>query len=256
MNESATDVIVARSKDVDRLSTMLAWSVGAHIVIATAALLLPSGTSSAPPTDVMVISLGGAPGPKTQGLTQMGARAVQAPEPAQNTKRAETAPAPVQPKMTLPDPKAKVQPRARPENAPREATAKAPSTGAQPQEGTTRAETRVRGQGFGLSTGGGGGGGVTVEATNFCCPDYIITMKQLVETNWNQKQDVVGLTTMKFTIRRDGTIDDIQLEKSSGFVALDNEANRALRLTRLPSLPRQYPNPTLVVHLEFEYVRR
>ena len=33
MNGSTTDVIVARSHDVDRLSTMVVWSVVAHVVV-------------------------------------------------------------------------------------------------------------------------------------------------------------------------------------------------------------------------------
>jgi TonB family protein len=61
---------------------------------------------------------------------------------------------------------------------------------------------------------------------------------------------------MKFTIRRDGGIEGIQVEKQSGFIVLDNEAGRALRIVRLPQLPRAYPNPTLTVHLEFEYLRQ
>ena len=157
--------------------------------------------------------------------------------------------------MTLPDPRAK--PQARPKNAPKEAAAKTVSTGAEVQEGTAKAETRVRGQGFaGLSSAGGGGtAGVTVDAVDFCCPDYIITMNELVKQNWNQKQGITGLTTMTFTIRKDGRIEDIQIKKSSGFIALDNEARRALQIARLPPLPSRYPNPTLTVHLGFEYLR-
>ena len=68
-------------------------------------------------------------------------------------------------------------------------------------------------------------------------------------------ENLPGLTTMMFTIKRDGSIENIQREKSSGFDALDNEAGRALRIVRLPPLPRAYPNPTLTVHLEFEYRR-
>lgn len=254
MREATTDVIVARSRNADRLSTMFVWSVGAHIVVTALILFVPHPRPDAAAKNIMMISLGGAPGPKTQGMTQMGARAVQAPQPQQPVKKAESAPAPKTPAMTLPDPRTK--PAQQVKNAPREATAKTPTTGAEPQEGTARAETRVRGQGFGLSTGGGGGGGVTVDAVDFCCPDYIITMQELVKQNWNGRQGIVGVTTMKFTIRRDGGIQDVQLEKSSGFAVLDNEATRAMRLARLPPLPTRYPNPTLTIHLEFAYERQ
>ena len=254
MNGSTTDVIVARSHVVDRLSTMVFWSVAAHVLVTAIIVLMPHSSADLAPKDVMTITIGGAPGPRT-GMTQMGARSVQAPEPEQAVKKPETAPAPAKPEMTLPDPKLK--PRQQPKNAPKEASAKTPTTGAEPQEGTAKAETRVRGQGFGLSSAGGGGtGGVTVDAVNFCCPDYIATMVELVRQGWNGRQGIPGLTTMMFTIKRDGSIENIQREKSSGFDALDNEAGRALRIVRLPPLPRAYPNTTLTVHLEFEYQRQ
>jgi TonB family protein len=253
MNGSTTDIIVSRARDVDGLSTMVAWSLGAHIIVMAVVVLMPHPKTDVAPKDVMMISLSGAPGPRT-GMTQMAARNVQAPQP--EVKKAETAPAPVAKEMTLPDPRSKPQPK--PKTAPKEAAAKTVSTGVEVQEGTAKAETRVRGQGFaGLSSGGSGGtAGVTVDAVNFCCPDYINTMAELVKQNWNQKQGIAGVTTMMFTIRKDGRIEDVQIEKPSGFVALDNEARRALQIARLPPLPSRYPNPTLTVHLEFEYVRQ
>jgi TonB family protein len=252
MNGSTTDIIVSRARGDDRLPTMVGWSFAAHVVIMTLVVLVPHPAADTPAKDVMFISLSGAPGPRT-GMTQMASRNVQAPQP--EVTKAETAPAPVARDMTLPDPRSK--PQARPKSAPKEAAAKTVSTGAEVQEGTAKAETRVRGQGFaGLSSAGGGGtAGVTVDAVDFCCQDYIITMNELVKQYWNQKLGIPGVTTMKFTIRRDGRIEDVQVEKPSGFVALDNEARRALQITRLPPLPSRYPNSTLTVHLEFEYVR-
>jgi TonB family protein len=59
---------------------------------------------------------------------------------------------------------------------------------------------------------------------------------------------------MKFTIRRDGTIERIQLERPSGLRILDDESQHALLATaKLPPLPQQYPNITLTVHLRFDY---
>ena len=252
MNGSTTDVIVARSHNVDRLTTMVMWSIGAHVVVTALIVLMPHPKADLTPKTVMTITIGGAPGPRT-GMTQMGAKAVQAPDP-EPVKRAETAPAPTKPEMTLPDPKLK--PRPAPKNAPKEAAAKTMATGAEPQEGTAKAETRVRGQGFGLSSGGGGStGGVTLDVTDFCCPDYILTMKEFVQLNWNGKKGRAGLTKMMFTIQRDGRLEGIRLETPSGSDDLDNEAARALRVTRLPPLPSRYPNPTLTVHLEFAYER-
>jgi TonB family protein len=183
----------------------------------------------------------------------MAARPVQAPEPEQ--KRAETAPAPKAPAMTLPDPKSKPQTV---KNAPRDAASKAPTTGPELTEGTARSSERKRGQGFAGLSGGGGGdsSGVTLDVADFCCQDYIILMKETITRNWNGNKGRVGVTTMKFTIRRDGRLERIQLEEGSGFTELDQEAERALRVTRLDSLPGRYPNETLTVHLQFVYEKQ
>jgi TonB family protein len=252
MNATTTDIIVARSREADRLSSMIVWSVAAHVVVMAVIGLAPHPQSDLKQEEPMMISLGGAPGPRT-GMTQMSARNVQAVQP--DVKKAETAPSPVAKEMTLPDPRSK--PQARPKDAPKEATAKTVSTGTEVQKGEAKAETRVRGQGFaGLSSGGGGGtGGVTIDAPNFCCQEYISTMAQLIERNWTEKQTVSGVTRMMFTIRRDGRIENIKLERSSGFDVLDIEAARALRLTQLPPLPDRYLNPTLTIHLDFDYLR-
>ena len=256
MNEAVTDIIVARSRAADRLSTMVMWSFGAHIIVVAALLLVQRAQPDTAPRTIMTISLGGAVGPKTAGINQMGGRAVQAPQPEQPVRRAETAPAPTPQKMTLPDPKARTrQESARPQQAPDEATGRTATTGAKPQEGTTKADTQNRGQGFGLSTAGGGGdGGITLDVSSFCCPEYIIDMRDRVTRNWNGRQGIVGSTTMTFTIQRDGTITGIQRRKSSGFELLDAQAERALRLTtKLAPLPQQFPNQTLTVHMAFDY---
>jgi TonB family protein len=154
--------------------------------------------------------------------------------------------------MALPTKNAR-QVRPQPREAPKEATARTPSTG-QPQEGSTRVDTGARGQGFGL-TSGGGGSGVTVDTANFCCPEYLSQMITLIQRNWQSNQGVAGKVVMKFTITRAGTIESVQVEQPSGFVAHELAAQRALLLTRLPELPIQYPNSTLGVHMIFEYQR-
>jgi TonB family protein len=61
---------------------------------------------------------------------------------------------------------------------------------------------------------------------------------------------------IKFTIMRDGQIQGVEVERSSGYTALDINAQRALLVTRtLPPLPAAFPNPTLTVHLNFQYTR-
>src|SRR5688572_3390562 len=212
------------------------------------------GHVNAEPRTVMMISLGGAPGPRAGGMTPMGGRTVQAPPPPEPVRRAEPPPAAKPPEMALPSPNVRPRPRP-PARAPDDATGRTPTTGPEPQEGSARAETGARGQGFGLTTGGGGTTGVQLDVTNFCCPEYLSQMMDLIQRNWQQRHGVVGQTTMRFTITRGGAIEQVQVERPSGFYALDAAAQRALLLTRLPELPTQFANPTLTVHMRFEYSR-
>jgi TonB family protein len=222
---------------------MLAWSTAAHLCLVAFFLFGPSWEISVEPqTTVMTISLAGAPGPRAGGMSPMGGRAVPAPEPEV-------------PRRPLPPPPPKPAERVvATENAPRRPQPQ-PAVQEEPQPGVTRTETSARGQGFGLSTGGAGGSGVQLDVSNFCCPEYIEQMVTLIQRNWQPNQGVRGVTLMKFTITRAGAIQNVMVERPSGFLALDLAAERALLTTRLPELPAQFPNPTLTVHITFEYQR-
>jgi len=259
MIENVTDIIVARSRESEGLKTMIVWSIAAHIALATVAVFV-GGPRAEAPRQVMTISLSGAPGPKTGGQTQIGGHSV--PEPTTPPEPAKPVqpppPAPKEPVMSLPDPKARQrpQPKQAPKQAPPEATARNVATSEPPREGSTR----VRGQGFmgsGLSSAGSNspGSSVTLDVSDFCCNEYLDQMVVAIRRNWDQSQGVVGSTTMTFTILRNGSIQSPQVERSSGFVALDNAAMRALQLSRLPPLPPAFENPTLTVHLRFDFQR-
>lgn len=242
MNE-VTDVIVARSHQDDRFNSMLIGSVALHIGIAAFLILGPAGwrvNNQEAPKTVMTISLGGTPGPRAGGMTPIAGRAIpETVKPPEPKKPVEIAPPP-RPQMTLPSKNVRPEPRRAQE---------------EPRPGSTRTETGARGTGFGLTTGGGAGTGVQLDVANFCCPEYIEQMVTLVQQNWQRNQGVAGSTLMKFTITRRGSIEGVVVERPSGFVALDYAAQRALLLTRLPELPPQYPNPTLGIHVTFDYQR-
>jgi TonB family protein len=159
--------------------------------------------------------------------------------------------------MAVPDRPARPRPQTpQPKQAPPDAKARRPNTGEEAVVGSARADTGVvRGQGFGLSTSGGTGGPVSLDVENFCCPDYISQMSDVITRAWDSNQNVKGSTLVKFTIMRDGTIRSPEIEKSSSYLALDNAALRAVQLTRLPPLPLLFPNETLTVHLRFDYQR-
>jgi protein TonB len=259
MIEAVSDIIAARTREPEGLNRMIAFSVAAHVLVVAVLMFAPKPDfSDDAPRTVMTISLGGAPGPRSGGMTPMGGRAVQAPQPLEARRsRAETAPAPKAPEMALPRPDAKPRPApARPTQAPQESSSRTASTGPEPREGSARAETGARGQGFGLTTGGGGGAGAYLDVANFCCPEYVATVVQRIQQSWNHNQGVTGQVLVKFTIQRDGTLTDVQVEKPSGFMALDMNAHRAVLSTaRVPPLPAQFSNPTLTVHLRFDYSR-
>lgn len=194
----------------------------------------------------MSISLSGNEGAKTEGMTQAGAQPKPTPPPVEE-KRPVVAPPKERPEMTIPDPKAKTR-----LEKPKAQVAESPATPT-----TAPAPTRVRGQGFGLSTSGSRGlQGVTVDAPEFCCPEYLLAMRDAIMAKWRGQQSVVGSNVMVFTILRDGTINGVAVERASGFQALDDESRHALLATaKLPGLPQAYPNQSLTVHLLFDYVR-
>ena len=238
-----TDVIVARRERAEPFRAMVVWSIAAHLGALAFLIFGPFdwGVSAddTPPT-VMTISLSGAPGPRAGGMTPMGGRAI--PEPT---------PEPPRPAPPAPKPREDVVPTKAPVRRP---PPPKPSQ-EEPQPGVTKTETGARGQGFGLATGGVGGSGVQLDVSNFCCPEYIEQMVTLIQRNWQANQGVRGSTGMKFTINRSGSIQGVMVEKPSGFLALDLAAERALLTTRLPELPVQFPNPTLTVHVTFDYQR-
>jgi protein TonB len=258
-----TDVLRDRMHEPDGLRQMALVSVLLHTVLVAAALVAPTAWISQrveTRREVMTISLdSGTPGPTSGGMTQIGGRAVQVQTPPEELKKPEPIrpPAAKAPEMTIPQAKAPTRRGSSAvTQAPEEARGQTPTRGAETSKGSTVAETGVRGQGFGLTTGGGGGTGSRLDVDNFCCPEYIQLMVQQIHANWDRRVEVAGVSIVRFTIQRDGRISDIVLAKSSGYVAHDLNAQRALARTRqLPPLPAQFPNATLGVDLTFQYTR-
>src|SRR4029077_21254742 len=99
--------------------------------------------------------------------------------------------------------------------------------------GSTVADTGVRGQGFGLSTGGGAGSGSSLDIIgDFCCPEYLATMIVRIRAAWDQNQGATGQTLVKYTIQRDGSILSSSVERESGTGTLDRAALRAVLQTK------------------------
>jgi protein TonB len=257
-----TDILRDRMHTPAGLQKMISLSIAVHLAVAALVIVGRGGLfprHDVPPT-LMTISISGSAGPENGGMTALGGRPVQAVTPPDEPPKREAvrAPAAKTPEMTMPLPNARtVKATSAPsvKQAPDEARGRTPTKGKEPAFGSAIADTGVRGQGFGLSTGGGAGTGSSLEITgDFCCPEYISLMVARIRSAWNQDQGARGISLIRFTIKRDGTITNASIFKQSGTPTLDNAALRAVLNTRtLPPLPDAFPNPELTMRLSFEY---
>ena len=253
-----TQIVSVRARQADGLERMLGASTLGHAALIAIVVLGPASWFGArtvqEDANVMTISLGGPVGPSVGGQTVMGGRPVQAIAEAKPVVEPVRPPAARTPEMIEPI-KGK-RPETKVKEDSRDPRSRTPTKGQEIQKGSAVAESSLRGLGFGLQSGGGLGQGSYLDTANFCCPEYLGTMVELIRRNWDSKQQAVGTTLVKYTIQRDGTLTAIQVERTSGFAALDFMANRALVLTKqLPPLPSGYTEPSLTVHLTFEYQR-
>ena len=237
-------------------------SLGAHIAILAIVWLLPAGwrSRSVAEPSVMTVSLGGVEGPNTGGMTSIAGRAVQEVAKPDAPKALDTPPAAKAPEMVEPDriTKPTQKPTAAIKKPAESSRTRTPTVGPEVKAGSARVNTGGAPVPFGgLAQGGGGVGGVQLDVKNFCCPEYLAILIQRIRQNWNPKQGATGEPVVKFVIRRDGMLTNVVLEKSSGQALLDLEARRAVHNTmQVPPLPREFTEPTLTVHLTFDFKRQ
>lgn len=263
MREAVSEVLASRAKEADGLSRMVLYSLMAHVVLVTVLAVAPRGwlgsqRESEDATPVM-ISLDGAPGQDTGGQTQVAASRVQEVGPVVR-ERFTPPPATRTPEMVapvVPEPKPSPKPKPVEKPAPPSRTRK-PVTGEEVRSGASRVDTRGAAVPFGgLSQSGGTGlSAQNFGLENFCCPEYVQIMVQSIRRNWSQNQGATGQVVVKYTIRRDGVITNVEVTKPSGNFILDNESRRAvLKTAKLPPLPDRYTGQHLTIHLEFQYQR-
>jgi TonB family protein len=259
--DAVSEVLADRSREADKLARMVVMSAVAHAVLITAVAFAPNPWSEQSETSrSMVISLGGAPGP-VQGRNPIAPKPVQEAVPETVKPKNDAPPASAKPEMIEPvktaptAAKANVKPEP-PKDVP-QLRGRTPTQGAEVKTGTARVETNSATQTpfGGLATGGGGAGQAYTDYADFCCPEYLNTMVQIVQRNWQQRQGQDGIVQLKFIIHRNGSLTDIEVEKQASPL-LGLAAQRAIVTTRqLPPLPAAFTGERLTVHLIFQFKR-
>jgi len=259
MHEAVSEILDARARMGDSLGQMVVVSLLGHGILIAGLILMPAGWRRSRMADVtpMTIVLGGAEGPDAGGKTPITGRPVDEVAPP-TAPKVDVRPPAKAPEMVEPT---KVAPKTPPKTASKsDDKSRATKTTAGPELKAGAAAANTAGAAIpfgGLSTGGGSPvQGAFTDYANFCCPDYLNQMTDLIKRNWNKNQGASGTVQVKFTIARDGVLSAIAVEKPSNIPLLDLESQRALLKTqRLPPLPREFTQPTLTVHLVFEYLR-
>lgn len=259
--DAVTEVLVERAHSAEAWGRTVVMSLTAHAALIALVVFLPAGWGAAVHEDkaVMTISLGGAPGPR-QGINPISAKPVQQAAPDAPKPNVQAPPALAKPEMIEPLKTARPSPRttAKPDTRKPEPQlhGRTPTTGPKVTEGAARIDTQGQQRPFGgLATGGGGAGAAYTDFANFCCPEYLSTMVQLVQRNWQANQGVDGTVVVKFSVRRDGLINDIEVEQQST-PFLNLAAQRAVVATRqLPPLPAPFTGDQLTIHLVFQFKR-
>jgi TonB family protein len=105
----------------------------------------------------------------------------------------------------------------------------------------------------GLSLGEGDSGQVAGVPADFHFTYYVERMLALIESRWYKPAVAAGTRArVRFRIQRDGRLDTIEIEESSGHPSFDRAALRALYASNpLPPLPPGYVPSSLTVHLSF-----
>jgi TonB family protein len=250
MREGVSDVIVARTRQLDRYSRPLTASFAVHVGLIVVLAVLPSAwLKGEPPPKLMTISLTpGATGPEVNGMSALAGRRVDTVTPP--TKRPEPIPTAAAKSNAVVEPiktEAKTPPKPTTTAPPAPAPPK-PLTGTQVTQGNAIAETTAKGINAGLSTGGAGG---TSANLDFCCQAFIQEMKVRVDERWNPTPGATREAIVEFAIERDGSISKVELTQSSGNTAFDLAAKRSVLNVRLSPLPAAFTEPRLMIRLRF-----
>jgi periplasmic protein TonB len=235
-----------------RISRFFTGSFVAHLLATIAVIWLPTlWRGPILPPDALAVELVGAlpeiaPPAPPAGSTERAEETEEPPAPPDEATIATPPPAPATPKPK-PKPSATPKPAAvkpRPSPPPEPAPTNGPATGT----GSAGAAT--------AGSAAAGGSVSALEGLDSAFGWYRAAVTQALFARW-QRPIVDGLTApvevrVAFSIQRDGRVQSIQLEQSSGVPSLDRSALRAVTdASPLPPLPAGIDGPFLAASFVF-----
>jgi TonB family protein len=136
--------------------------------------------------------------------------------------------------------------------APSGRTTLAPKTDPKP-EPVGGARGAATGPTINTADSGVGIGGARLDQADFQYPYYLERMILAIGMNWFKPAQVVSVKpVVRFSVERDGTVSNPEIEVSSGLPFVDRAALRAVIAASLPPLPPEYGGSRLGVHLIFD----
>ena len=238
-------VLVEQERRPQRFTPFVVLAVALHLAVASIAFVVgratPHRPAKLPAVSVRLIR------PQLPGPPAAAAPAGPAERPAAKPK-----PSPPPKPRTTPVPKASPVSRSERRASSEQAMAATRTTPVAAPE-PAPPEGGGGGGGSGLSVGGPGANGIPGVPEDFQFTFYVERMLALIESVW-YRPPATGATRarVRFTIARNGRVEGIQLEESSGVPSFDRAALRALYAANpLPPLPPAYGQPSLTVHLTF-----
>jgi TonB family protein len=108
---------------------------------------------------------------------------------------------------------------------------------------------------------GSGGEGMRLDVREFPFSYYLAALRTRIQSNWfppyqGARSAISRKAIVYFRIERNGEINNVAVEKSSGDLVFDRAAQAAvMQASPLPPLPFDFPERALGVHFEFEQGR-
>jgi len=236
----------------DPFQKMLAWSGAVHGLLFTsfalASYLGPSGAALPAPSVGMFINLGESGPIRSAGGG--GSPPPPAPEPEPEPPKSE--PKVVRPtveqreELPMPDAPERTKPRW---EKPKQDSGLRGADAASTESAALKRSTRAPGLGL------GGPSGRSPFDQDFEYAYYVQQMLGRIHQHW-QRTPVRGtaVVIVRFTILKDGSVANAEIEQSSRVSVLDRGSMRAVLLADpMPPLPNSYPRDRVGVHLRFTY---